>query len=86
MAAGSGADLTVNPILIDWNKNLAARLKPFPGLEMGLLETNGDLNYRNWEKMLTYHPVSGASWTPSRNGVFELGEEFYKRSGGIISL
>jgi hypothetical protein len=50
---------------------------------MGLLETNGDLNYRNWEKMLTYHPVSGASWTHGRNGVFELGEDFYKRRGGI---
>ncbi|MCA1760954.1 MAG: hypothetical protein LC658_14400, partial [Bacteroidales bacterium] len=35
------ADLTVNPVLVDWNKNVAARLKPFPGLETGLLETNG---------------------------------------------
>jgi len=26
------ADLTVNPILVDWNKNIAARLDPFPGL------------------------------------------------------
>ena len=25
------ADLTVNPILMEWNKNIAARLSPFPG-------------------------------------------------------
>ena len=35
------ADLTVNPILIEWNKNVAARLKSFPGMNnLGLLESN----------------------------------------------
>jgi L-alanine-DL-glutamate epimerase-like enolase superfamily enzyme len=78
------ADLTVNPILIDWHKNLAARLQPFPGLQMGLLETNGDLNYRNWQKMTSFHPMPAASWTKVKDGVFELGEDFYKHSGGIF--
>lgn len=41
------ADLTVNPILVDWNKNVAARLDLFPGLGTGLLETNGHQNYKN---------------------------------------
>jgi L-alanine-DL-glutamate epimerase-like enolase superfamily enzyme len=78
------ADLTVNPILVDWHKNLAAGLKPFPGLGMGVLETNGDLNYKNWQKMQSYHTAAGATWTKVRNGVFELGDDFYNRSGGIF--
>ena len=32
------ADLTVNPILVDWNKNVAARLDAFPGLGTGCLK------------------------------------------------
>ncbi len=78
------ADLTVNPILVDWHKNLAGRLKPFPGIGMGLMETNGDMNYRNWNQMLTYHPRADASWTKRTNGVFELNKDFYERSGGIF--
>ena len=78
------ADLTVNPILVDWHKNLAARLAPFPGLGMGLMETNGDLNYRNWQQMLSYHPAAGAPWTRARNGVFELEDDFYQNSGRIF--
>jgi L-alanine-DL-glutamate epimerase-like enolase superfamily enzyme len=78
------ADLTVNPILIDWNKNLAGRLVPFPGIGMGLMETNGDMNYRNWKDMVNYHPAAGASWMQVKNGVFELNKDFYDRSGGIF--
>jgi hypothetical protein len=78
------ADLTVNPILIDWNKNLAARVLPFPGIEMGLMETNGDMNYKNWQNMLHYHPSAGASWTKAQNGVFELNDDYYAQSGGIF--
>nr|WP_121273235.1 mandelate racemase/muconate lactonizing enzyme family protein [Pedobacter schmidteae] len=78
------ADLTVNPILIDWNKNLAARLQPFPGVGMGFMETNGDMNYQNWKNMLGYHPLATASWTKPKNGVFELNEDYYARSGGIF--
>jgi L-alanine-DL-glutamate epimerase-like enolase superfamily enzyme len=78
------ADLTVNPILIDWHKNLAARLAPFPGVGMGLMETNGDMNYRNWNNMIGYHPGSGASWTKIKGGTFNLDDDFYKRSGEIF--
>ena len=78
------ADLTVNPILIDWHKNLSARLTPFPGINMGLMETNGDMNYVNWNNMLDYHPAAHASWMKAKNGVFELNPDFYKRSGGIF--
>ena len=78
------ADLTVNPILIDWHKNLAARLAPFPGIGMGMMETNGDMNYINWDQMVDYHPAAEASWTKVKDGVFQLNSEFYKRSGGIF--
>lgn len=78
------ADLTVNPILVDWHKNLAARLAPFPGIEMGMMETNGDMNYINWKNMMSYHPAAGSSWMQVKNGVFELNQDFYKRSGGIF--
>lgn len=78
------ADLTVSPILIDWNKNLAARVAPFPGLGMGMIETNGDMNYTDWNNLLSYHPAAGASWTKVTNGVFELNKDFFERSGGIF--
>ncbi len=79
------ADLTVNPILIDWNKNVAARLDPFPGLGTGLMETNGHQNYKNWKQMESYHPYTDASWRKTVGGVFELNDDFYQRSGGILT-
>jgi L-alanine-DL-glutamate epimerase-like enolase superfamily enzyme len=79
------ADLTVNPILIDWNKNVAARLDPFPGLGTGLLETNGHQNYKNWAEMESYHPFPAAEWRKTKNGVFELGKDYYEKSGGVLT-
>ena len=78
------ADLTVNPILVDWNKVFAARLAPLPGLQMGLVETNGHQNYRNWEAMRRYHPCFGAPWTLPEKGVFRLDADFHARSGGLF--
>jgi L-alanine-DL-glutamate epimerase-like enolase superfamily enzyme len=78
------ADLTVSPVLIDWNKNVAARLAPLPGMKIGVLETNGHQNYRNWEAMKGYHPQGRAAWTEMKNGLFTLGEDFYASSGGIF--
>jgi L-alanine-DL-glutamate epimerase-like enolase superfamily enzyme len=78
------ADLTVNPILVDWNKVFAARLAPLPGLSLGLVETNGHQNYRNWEAMRRHHPCFGAPWTLPEKGVFRLDDDFYARSGGIL--
>lgn len=78
------ADLTVNPILVEWNKAIAARVTPLPGLNMGLQETNGHQNYRQWETMRAYHPQPEASWANAQNGVFELGPDYYQASGGIF--
>jgi hypothetical protein len=78
------ADLTVNPILVEWNKNVAARLAPFPGIGLGLLETNGHQNYRNWPAMCAYHPQPGARWSTTRRGVFDLDADYYEESGGLF--
>ncbi|CCH53199.1 hypothetical protein BN8_02275 [Fibrisoma limi BUZ 3] len=79
------ADLTVNPILVEWNKNVAARLPAFPGMSLGLQETNGHQYYKNWDKLVQYHPYPTASWTQMRKGVFELNDDYYQRSGGIFA-
>jgi len=79
------ADLTGNPILVEWNKAVAARLAPFPDLGLGLLETNGHQNYKNWETMVGYHPYTGASWTRMVDGVFNLEREYFQKSGGILA-
>lgn len=78
------ADLTVNPILVEWNKCVAARLQPFANIGIGLQETNGHQYYKNWDKMMTYHPKAGAKWTQTRNGVYRTDKSFYDESGGIF--
>ena len=79
------ADLTVNPILVEWNKNVAARLSPFPELGMGLCESNGHQNYKNWSDMVGYHPFPNATWRKSSDGIYKLDDDFYKKSGGVFS-
>jgi enolase-like protein len=78
------ADLTVNPILVDWNKCVAARLAPFANIGIGLQETNGHQYYKNWDRMMTYHPKAGAKWTQTQKGVYLTDKSFYEESGGIF--
>lgn len=79
------ADLTVNPILIEWNKNVAARLASFPGIgDLGLVESNGHQNYAGWNRMLSYHPRKDAPWVQAKEGLYELNREFYRTGGGIF--
>ena len=78
------ADLTVNPILVDWNKNIAARVAPVPGFTAGLMENNGHQNYRDWARMESYHPRRDATWRRDTDGVFRLGPDFWAESGGIF--
>ncbi len=80
------ADLTVGPILVEWNKAVAARLGAFPGLGgLGLVETNGHQNYRNWETLRQRHPAPDAPWARPQRGVFELDADYYARSGGLFA-
>jgi L-alanine-DL-glutamate epimerase-like enolase superfamily enzyme len=79
------ADLTCTPILVDWNKNVAARLSAFPGLkEMGLLESNGHQNYVNWKDLISYCPYPDGSWIESKEGLYHLDNDFYEKSGGVL--
>jgi hypothetical protein len=78
------ADLTVNPVMVDWNKNVAARLAPLPGMKIGVLESNGHQNYSKWQKMKEYHPCYGKKWIETIDGLFNLDNDFYSMSGGIF--
>lgn len=78
------ADLTVNPIMVDWNKNFAARLPVLPGMKIGVVESNGAQNYKNWAAMTSYHPCAGAPWISSKAGIYHLDDDFYNQSGGIF--
>ena len=78
------ADLTVNPVMVDWNKNVAARLGAIPGLKVGALESNGSQNYPDWARLKGYHPMPDAPWIDPVDGLFELGEAFYAVSGGVF--
>jgi L-alanine-DL-glutamate epimerase-like enolase superfamily enzyme len=80
------ADLTVCPLLVDWNKVVAARLPPLPGMKIGVLESNGHQNYLEWTRMCSYHPAAGAAWTTPHEGLFQLDAEFWRRSGGILEM
>jgi hypothetical protein len=34
--------------------------------------------------MKGYHPCRDASWTQTKDGIFELNDDFYTKSGGIF--
>lgn len=79
------ADLTVNPVLLEWNRNVAARLDSFPGMgSLGLLESNGHQNYVNWDKMLGYHPCKDSGWINVRKGIYELDDDYFSKAGCIF--
>lgn len=78
------ADLTVNPLMVDWNKNVAARLGAIPGLKVGALESNGSQNYPEWDRLKSYHPMADAPWVDSVDGLFTLNNDFYACSGGVL--
>ncbi len=80
------ADLTVNPILVEWNKVVACRLPLLTGIKIGVFETNGHQNYKNWATMCKQHPCYGAEWTKPNKAVFNLTQRFYKISGGIFKI
>jgi L-alanine-DL-glutamate epimerase-like enolase superfamily enzyme len=77
------ADSACVPLLLDWNRNVAAHLPAFPGLASGILESNGAQNYKRWETLIREHPCAGASWLEPKGGMYWLDESFYT-SGGCI--
>jgi L-alanine-DL-glutamate epimerase-like enolase superfamily enzyme len=78
------ADSACVPLLLDWNRNLAAHLPAFPGLPCAFLESNGAQNFRNWQALIRGHPCAGASWLEPKGGMYRLDEDFYDRAGGVF--
>ena len=78
------ADLTVTPKMVEWNKNVASRIMTLPEMEIGILESNGEQNYVNWEEMKSDSPLYNALGLGCKEGLYTLSEEFFKRSGGIF--
>lgn len=74
------ADLTVNPLLAEWNKQFAARIRPLHGMKTGCVEVNGNQNYLHWEEMKRMLP-DGLVWSDEANGRFKLPDTFYADSG-----
>jgi L-alanine-DL-glutamate epimerase-like enolase superfamily enzyme len=80
------ADLTVNPWMVDFNKNIAARITPLPGMKIGVLESNGAQNYADWDRLRSYHPLyNKAGFLDPKDGIYQLDDSFYCCSGGIFS-
>ena len=48
------------------------------------MENNGNQNYKNWDILRSFHPRKDGDWVKATIGVYELNDEFYKTSGGIL--
>lgn len=79
------ADLTVGPWQLEWNRNLAARFNSLDCVSVGLLESNGNMNYTDWDRLKGYHPMGSGSWVDARDGIFDL-HEFYEEDGGLFKI
>ena len=78
------ADNGCIPILVEWNKNVAARLPDYPGVKGNMVESHGTKSYGNWSQLLEAYPISNAPWLFSHAGAFELGDDYYAESGGTF--
>ena len=78
------ADNACVPILVEWNKNISARLPIFPGLKTGMMESNGPQNYAMWPQLISDYPLSDAHWLMPTSGTFQLNQSYYHHSGGIF--
>lgn len=79
------ADLTVNPLLMEWNKNIASRISTLPEMKIGILESNGEQNYVRWEELYLAHPCGEKTFARCCGGLYTLNEEFFEISGGIFA-
>ena len=70
------ADLTVVPLLAEWNKQFAARVAALDGMSVGCIEVNGDQNYVNWDALCKKLPA-GMDYIPEKNGRFVLEPGYY---------
>ncbi len=78
------ADLTVNPILVEWNKNFAARIAPLPQMKLGAFETNGCQNYRNWDRMESNLSPEIRAAASAKQGVYQTDYLFDTAAAKLI--
>lgn len=78
------ADSAAVPLLVEWNKCVAARLSALPGLADGVLESNGKEYCAAWDRLVREHPVPEAPWILPNKGYYETGESFFRISGGVF--
>lgn len=78
------ADLTVNPLLAEWNKQFASRISPLSCMNTGCVEVNGDTNYITWEKQKAMLP-QGLKYTEAKNGVFACDSRFFADSSLLFN-
>jgi hypothetical protein len=71
------ADLTVVPLLAEWNKQFASRIGALNGMACGCIEINGNQNYVNWQALCDMLP-DGLAYIPEKNGCFTLNEQSYR--------
>jgi len=77
------ADLTVNPIMVEWNKNFAARLRTLRGMKIGVVESNGAQNYVRWGEMKKYVTREN---TETDASIYTLDGAFFKNAGGLFEI
>lgn len=78
------ADSGCVPLLVEWYKIVAAHLAPFPGLSMGILESNGAQMYKNWDRLVQDYPCGETDWISPRGGIYHLDADYYDKAGGIF--
>jgi hypothetical protein len=78
------ADSACTPVLLDWNKHVAARLPALPGLKLGVMELNGPQQYAHWDRLIAAHPEASRPWMQPVRGAFEFDAEFFA-GGGLFS-
>lgn len=78
------ADSACTPILLDWNKNVAARVPALAGLDCGVMEANGAQQYARWDEMLSSHPAAARPWIRPVDGAFHFDASFFA-GGGLFN-
>ncbi len=77
------ADLTVVPLLAEWNKQFASRIGALNGMACGCIEINGNQNYKNWDSLCEMLP-EGLIYKPEKNGCFTVNEDDYKAGAKLF--
>ena len=49
------------------------------------MESNGHQNYVRWKELVSYHPYPDGSWINSVDGLYQINEEFYEKSAGVLT-